>query len=156
MTPEERKEEERKREEWVKTRFNCTMKAVFERLFKVVKQDIETYNSLLRRQAFECVCVDNDCFKVFNIDNRHDGSSKNDVVEARFLLRARFIEISPENKKPFTVSPRWYEDLLECKLLINDNPELTTEFPQISQKTIGHLLFHPPQWPEAIHEGDSP
>lgn len=146
MTEEERAELERQKD-WVKHRYNCTMKAVFSHLFDVVNSDVESFSELDRKTVYECTYAKNsiDVFLVLPIkrDLGRDAS-------VRFARHKTYIQISPGDGPDFEVTPQWDEDDLECRLLIED--KLYT-YPQISQKAIGSLLFNGAVFPSSMGGG---
>ena len=142
MNEEERVEQERQ-EGWVKARYDCTMKSVFERLYDVVSSDITSFNELDRLKAYECLKAPDDpgVFQALPVER-----DQRDPVSVRFALHAKRIEITPVGEEPFTVTPQWDEDNLECTLFVDGESHT---YPQISQKAIGALLFNLGVYPEA-------
>ena len=144
MTEEERKEQERQKE-WVKVRYNCTIKAVFSHLYDVVKSDVKAFNDLDRRMGYECIEAENtpEVFLALPIDRNHHGKDPS----VRFARRTKHIQITSGDGADFTVEPQWDESGLECKLMIDGE---TYSYPQISQKAIGSLLFNCATYPGAL------
>ena len=58
MTPEERKEQDRKQKEWVKARINCTIQGVLARLECSLRYDVNTYNESGLKHKFEVKAIE--------------------------------------------------------------------------------------------------
>ena len=147
MTIEERKEQERKQKEWVKARLNCTIKAVYTCLVTNIRYDVNIYNDSGIKPEFEVVDIDGiDGVVIRNTtSNKYAGK---DYVTVR--IKDSCLEISRNEKREFTVKPKWDQAALECKLLVENDNDAPLSYPQISQKAIGGLLFKGPDYPPAM------
>ena len=150
MTEEEREERERKKG-WVKARYNCTIEAVFHQLFEVVDSDVKTFNVLVRKAIYDCHQVDNDPDVFLVLPVEVNGQRVGPHV--RFSRRTNSVQIDSGDSGIFTVFPRWCEDSLECKLLIDDDPDHELQYSEISQRAIGKLLFNAALYPQPITNG---
>ena len=144
MTEEERVKQERQKE-WVKTRINCTLQAVFDQLASTIKHDVKIYNDSVTNACIEADLMTDNEPRIFVRAIQQHGDGDYVVVK---LVGTR-IQVKHRDTQAFTVAPQWDEDALECKLLINEAPEQYT-YPQISQKAIGGLLFKPPIYPSSL------
>ena len=143
-TLEERKEQERKQKEWVKARIGCTMQGVLASLKSTLHYDVNTYNDSFPNNKFE----------VNNIDGNEgviiSKTGDNNTVVRKYIavrIKDSSIHVSHNEEPTFTITPRWDENSLECKLFIDTINDSAFTYPQISQRAIGELLFRPPDYP---------
>lgn len=144
MAIKEQKRQKRKQKEWVKARIGCTIQGVFSNLKCTLHYDVNTFNDSDPKHKFEVVDING----IDGVIIRKIGARRavgNDYVTVK--IKDSKIQVSQNEEPVFTVTPKWDQTALECKLLIDDDNNTPLSCPQISQRAIGEMLFQPPVYP---------
>ena len=133
-------EEEQRQQEWVETRFNCTIETTFRELINVIRADLDQFNRLAEKSK-RASRFYLDRIKTTHVEVKagKDGEpnwKSEDCV--KLILDNDTIEVYREDDCLFCLSQKWNPDLLDCDLIIDGE---VFSIWAISQKALLNLMF---------------
>ncbi len=130
---------DKRHENWVEERANCTLQKMFNHLVGVMESDVQKYNELddelkgyygnLKHEQKKCGSIR----FVYSTPTVKMGTHR--IVK---IVNLNKIQVIQSDNILFTVRIEWNEDTLECDLKIDGKPY---SIYQISQKVLGKMMF---------------
>ena len=133
-------EEERRQQNWVELRADCTEQGIFDLIVNTVKRDVERFNKLppqrRRDRTFKLEQNEREIVIIAQVDD--SGEWIRGLMGINIEKTGATIKVWRSRDCQFAVEQEWNEETLACDLKIDGKSYSVW---QISQKAIGDLLF---------------
>ena len=133
-------DEERRQQNWVELRADCTEQGIFDLIVNAVKRDVERFNKLpsqrRRDRTFKLKQNERDIVGIAQAND--SGEWIKGLTGINIETTGATIRVRRNQDYLFAVEQEWNEETLACDLKIDG--ECYSVW-QISQKAIGDLLF---------------
>ena len=133
-------DEERRQQNWVELRADCTEQRTFDLIAGTVRRDVERFNRLSskkrRDRTFKFEQKEREVVYVAQVDDA--GEWIRELTGINIEKNGMAIRVWRNQECQFEIEPAWNEAALDCDLKVGG--ECFSVW-QISQKAIGDLLF---------------
>ena len=133
-------DEERRQQNWVELRAECTEQGIFDLIANTVKRDVERFNKLSpQRRRNRTFKIEQNELEIVNVGQVDDsGEWIRGVMGINIKTSGATIRVWRHRDCLFAVEQEWNEETLACDLKVDGKCYSVW---QISQKAIGDLLF---------------
>ena len=133
-------DEERRQQNWVKLRADCTEQGIFDLIVNTVKRDVDRFNKLPpQRRRDRTFKLKQNEREIVGIAQANDsGEWIKGLMGINIEKTGATIRVWRNRDCQFAVEQEWNEETLACDLKIDGKRYSVW---QISQKAIGDLLF---------------